>query len=160
MTKRAPTLSRAQLDEHKTKYAVTGGGWIENYLGHGEHYDAHEGGDKRTVELLPVQAEYYLGSGQIEPIPGETKGYPVDAQTGKQLDLDAETRARIEAAPSIGSPVPGEPNVLGEGQASSESALAVSEESTASTVEEPPGVDTPDEGGTSTTKTRRSGKAQ
>lgn len=160
MTKQAPTLSRAQLDAHKTKYAVTGGGWIENYLGHGEHYDAHTDGDKRTVELLPVQAEYYLGSGQIEPIPGETKGYPCDAQTGAVIDLDADARARIQEAPSIGSLTTGEPNVLGESQGSSESALEVAETSTASTVEEPAGVDTPDEGGTSTTKTRRSGRAQ
>jgi hypothetical protein len=156
--KKTASLNRAELDAHKTVYAVTGGGWIENYLGHGQQYDKHEDGDKRTVELLPVQAEYYLNAGQIEPIPGQTKGYPTDAQTGEPINLDAESRARVEAAPGIGQTGDSAANALGTGQPSAESALEVAEQLPASTVEEPASAETPDQAPEKQSKTRRAGQ--
>jgi hypothetical protein len=101
--KKTPGLTRAQLEENKTVYTIKGGGWLENYLGHGKNYKpVEEGAERVTIELIPAQAEYYVSSGQIEPIPGETKGYPVDGTTGEALELSAEERAKIEASPSFG----------------------------------------------------------
>jgi hypothetical protein len=156
--KHIPSLNRVELDKHKTTYAVGSGGWIENYLGHGQHYDAqNEGKTDVTVELLPVQAEYYLSSGQIRPIPGQTKGYPSDAETGEAIELDAETRARIEAAPGIGQAGDGVENALGQGQ-TSEPAVEVAHDQAASLVEESASAETVDQATDSTSKTRRSGK--
>lgn len=101
--KKTPGPTRAQLEEHKTVYAIKGGGWLENYLGNAQSYEpVGEGAERVTIELIPAQAQYYITSGQIEPIPGETKGYPADGETGEALELSAEERAKIEAAPGIG----------------------------------------------------------
>jgi len=100
--KKTPGPTRAQLEADKTVYAIKNGGWLENYLGHGKNYDPVEKDAERvTIELIPAQAEYYVSSGQIEPIPGETKGYPVDSKTGEALELSAEERVKIQEQPSL-----------------------------------------------------------
>lgn len=139
--------TRAQLEENKTVYAVKNGGWLENYLGHGKTYEpVKEGAERATIELIPAQAEYYITSGQIEPIPGETKGYPADGVTGEALELSAEERAKIEASPN-----------LGQGQSAEE--VADDQKPQASLVEEPADATT---GlatiGSDPGKSRRSGK--
>lgn len=88
------------------KYAVLAEGWLTNARGHGAHYvPAAEGERPVTIEMGETQAEYLLASGQIGPIPGETKGHPADAETGKPLDLTVEERARLpELAPAGDAP--------------------------------------------------------
>lgn len=96
------------------KYAVLAEGWLTNARGHGAHYvPAGEGEEPVTIEMGEVQAEYLLGTGQIGPIPGETKGYPADAETGKALDLTAEERARMPELAPAGE----EPSEVAEGVA-------------------------------------------
>jgi hypothetical protein len=127
--------------EDLTVYAVVKESWMTDGRGRSALYSpAKENEEHATIELTPLQAEYLLSSGQIKPIPGETKGYPADAQTGEAIELDAETRARIEAGPSLGEGS-GEA-VLGEGQPSAdETSAVVSNASTDEAAQQPSAQD-------------------
>lgn len=63
------------------------------------------------VSLTESEALYERDMGRIsvvtlgsdDPVPGETKGYPADAETGKAIELSDEERNRIQAGPDLGA---------------------------------------------------------
>lgn len=100
-----PKMSSTTLanPEDLTPYAVKTESWITDGRGHSSlRTPAAEGEDAVTVDLHPRQAQYLISAGQVEPIPGLTKGYPVDSQTGELLDLSADQRRAVEDGPSLG----------------------------------------------------------
>lgn len=88
--------------EDLTKYEVVGESWITDGRGHSAlRSPAAEGEEKVTVDLHPAQAEYLITSGQVRPIPGETRGYPADAVSGEPLKLSDEERRAVQDLPPL-----------------------------------------------------------
>lgn len=83
------TPTRAELEAAKVKYNVKAGGWLENYLGYGNHYEpVGEDDEAVVIELLPSQAQYYVMSGQVEEIKGK-KSKGSEAPTAVELPGNA-----------------------------------------------------------------------
>lgn len=127
-----------------TKYRVIATSWMRDAHGSSKLYEYDKENDQ-TIELFPEQAQYLITSGQVEPMLGETKGHPADAETGKALDLSSEERAAIQAQPDLAdTTVPAE-NVLGSSPATNATADEAAQQDSAQEALAPPSAVEPAE---------------